>query len=250
MLSFVPGRTLHRVSGPDVALEGGRLVGRFHAALDNWQAPRHAPVRRIHDTPVRMADLRKALQANTDHSLFDAVSPLANAILSDWDQWAGAMDLPNRTCHGDLKISNLRFKPESPEAICLIDLDTVGPMELACELGDMWRSWCNTAGEDDPDNVTFDLDIFGASATGFLETAPALSVEERTALVSATARICLELAARFATDALLNSYFREDRSRFPQVGRHNLHRALAQHTLSRRAREAQPACARLLGISA
>jgi len=250
MLSFVPGRTLHHVPGRAVALEGGRLVGQFHAALDNWKAPRHAPIRRVHDTPARMADLRQALQGTADHPLYGEVSALAHAILMDWAQWTGAMDLPERTCHGDLKISNLRFEKVGAGAICLIDLDTVGPMELACELGDMWRSWCNTAGEDDPDSVHFDLDIFGASATGFLETAPALSANERAALVSATTRICLELAARFAADALLNSYFREDRARFPQVGSHNLRRARAQHNLSRRAREAQPACARILGTSA
>ena len=249
MLSFVPGRTLQRLPGASEALAGGRLVGRFHAALDGWSAPRHAPVRRIHDTPARMADLRAALSDTSSHPLYGEVSALAESILEDWARWQGVVGLPERTCHGDLKISNLRFAEESPHAVCLIDLDTVGPMELACELGDMWRSWCNTAGEDEPDSVCFDLDIFEASATGFLEAAPALSAAERRALVTATARICLELAARFAADAVLNNYFREDRSRFPETGRHNLHRALAQHTLARRATQAQPACARILKTS-
>ena len=249
MLSFVPGRTLHRLPGSAEALEGGRLVGRFHAALDGWSAPRHAPVRRIHDTPARMADLIAALNDNQSHPLYGDVSAIAEAILEDWKQWPGTVGLPERTCHGDLKISNLRFSQDSALAICLIDLDTVGPMELACELGDMWRSWCNTAGEDEPEAVCFDLDIFEASATGFLEAAPAISNSERRALVTATARICLELAARFAADALLNSYFREDRTRFADAGRHNLHRARAQYALARRATQAQDQCARILHTS-
>ena len=249
MLSFVPGRTLHSLPGTAEALEGGRLVGRFHAALDGWTAPRHAPVRRIHDTPARMTDLRAALEATGDHPLHGDVSRLAEAILEDWERWSGTVGHPERTCHGDLKISNLRFEQCSPRAVCLIDLDTVGPMELACELGDMWRSWCNTAGEDDPEAVCFDLDIFEASATGFLEQAPELTSEERRSLVSATTRICLELAARFAADAVLNNYFREDRVRFPEVGTHNLRRARAQHNLSRRATQSHRDCARILGTS-
>ena len=31
-------------------------------------------------------------------------------ILRTWEQWSGKLDLPTRTCHGDLKISNLHFK--------------------------------------------------------------------------------------------------------------------------------------------
>ena len=249
MLSYVPGTTLHRIDRPDQAFEGARLVGRFHAALDGWSAPRHAPVRRIHDTAARMSELRSALADHASHSLFREVEPLASAILTDWDRAPVVMGLPERTCHGDLKISNLRFDAQGRHAICLLDLDTIGPMELACELGDMWRSWCNPAGEDDPAAVRFDLSVFEASVEGFLSTAPALSRSERAALVSSPVRICLELAARFAADALRNSYFREDRARFPVVGRHNLHRARAQLRLARAAAEVRADCARILGVS-
>lgn len=249
MLSFIPGSTHHRVTCPDQAHEAARLVGRFHAALDGWSAPRHAPVRRVHDTVARMADLRAALAQWPQHPLAQAVRPVAEAVLAGWEAWDGPMGLPERTCHGDLKISNVRFDAAGRTAVCLIDLDTVGPQELACELGDMWRSWCNPAGEDAPDEVVFDLDIFAASVDGFLSAAPPLSSEERRALVTAAPRICLELAARFAADALHNSYFREDRSRFPQVGAHNLHRATAQLRLAERAIAAGPRCAELLGVA-
>ena len=248
MLSFVPGTTIHRVENLEQAHAGAELVGRFHAALDGWNAPRHAPVRRIHDTPARMEELRVALDACAEHPLFAEVSLVARDILSAWGDAPMVLGLPERTCHGDLKISNLRFDSERRQAICLLDLDTIGPMELACELGDMWRSWCNPAGEDDPSAVVFDVSIFQASAEGFLSTAPALSDDERAALVSAPVRICLELAARFARDALLNSYFREDRERYPEPGRHNLRRARAQLQLAREAARRIPDCARILGV--
>jgi Ser/Thr protein kinase RdoA (MazF antagonist) len=249
VLSFVPGTTLHRIEHPDQAFEGASLVGRFHAALDGWRVPRHAPVRRIHDTPARMSELRSALRAHQSHPLFREVEAVASAILEGWERAPVVTGLPERTCHGDLKISNLRFDAQRRRAICLLDLDTIGPMELACELGDMWRSWCNPAGEDDPSAVRFDLAIFRASVEGFLSTAPNLSTSERAALVSAPVRICLELAARFGADALRNSYFREDRERFPVAGRHNLHRARAQLQLARAAAAVRSDCERILGVS-
>ena len=48
--------------------------------------------------------------------------------------------LPPRVSHGDLKFNNILFAPP-PDAqpICLVDLDTVGPMSLAFELGDPGR---------------------------------------------------------------------------------------------------------------
>ncbi|MBO87166.1 MAG: hypothetical protein CL927_17600 [Deltaproteobacteria bacterium] len=249
MLSFVEGTTVHRIENLDQAHAGADLVGRFHAALDGWNAPRHAPVRRIHDTSARMTELRDALSASTDHALFSDVESIAVAVLEEWSKTSAVMGLPERICHGDLKISNLRFDADRRRAVCLLDLDTIGPMELACELGDMWRSWCNPAGEDDPAAVVFDLAIFEASAEGFLSTAPALSTHERGALATAPVRICLELAARFARDALLNSYFREDRERYPQPGQHNLRRAQAQLNLARLAAQRIPDCARILGGS-
>ncbi len=242
VLSFVPGRTLHRVTSTALAHEAGRYVGVFHAALDGWARQRVAPRRDIHDTPARMRELHEALAGADGHRLEGPARALGQEILDDWDRWEGALDLPERTCHGDLKISNLHFHPERDEVVCLLDLDTVGPMDLSCELGDAWRSWCNPGGEDDPAAARFDVDLFEASARGFLSTAPPLSDDERRALPAGPERICLELAGRFCRDAVLNDYFREDRARFPGVGDHNLHRARCQLALARSARSVRARC--------
>jgi hypothetical protein len=246
LMTFIEGRTLHRIPSPAVAHEAGRMVGRFHAALDGWQHERVAPRRDIHDTPVRMQGLEASMNRGAGHPLEADAVALGEQILEDWAVWSGRLDLPERTCHGDLKLSNLRFHATRDEAICLLDLDTVGPMDLSCELGDAWRSWCNPAGEDDPDAARFDVEIFEASARGFLSTAPPLGREERAGLVAGIERICLELAGRFCGDALDNSYFKEDRSRFTQAGAHNLHRARCQLALARSARAARAACERIL----
>jgi hypothetical protein len=244
--SFVPGTTLHRVSGPAVAAEAGALVGRLHAATAGWTPPRHAPLRHIHDTPARMAELEAALAGAEGHPLAAAVRALGAQILGDWAAWQGALDEPARIGHGDLKISNLRFDAAGKKAVCLLDLDTVGPITLGAELGDAWRSWCNPLGEDTVEDIIFDMEVFEASADGFLSTGPDLDRPARAALAHAPERIALELAARFCRDAVLNSYFREDRARFPTTGAHNLHRARVQAALARAARAAAPAAARAL----
>jgi len=247
MLSYIPGRTIHRVSTPELAHAAGSFVGRFHRALADYDGPRHAPVRRIHDTPTRMAELESALHAADGHPLASPARDLGAQILADWAAFSGPLDLPERTCHGDLKISNFRFaEGDSCQAVALIDLDTLGPMSLSCELGDAWRSWCNPAGEDDPAACRFSVELFAASLEGWWDTGPRPDGIERDSLLDGPERICLELAARFCTDAVTNSYFREDRAQHPQPGAHNLLRARCQHALARSAHEARPACAQVL----
>lgn len=249
LLSFVPGTTLHTLPLA-LASEVGALVGRVHAALDGWTPARHAPVRRIHDTPARMADLRVALDGADGHPLEGPVRALGASILNAWAAWDGPTSVPDRICHGDLKVSNVRFDAAGQRAVCLIDLDTVGPMDLCSELGDAWRSWCNPAGEDDPDGVLFSVDHFEASAAAFLAEGPPLLDVEHAGLAPSVERICLELASRFCADAVKNSYFREDRGRFPQAGAHNLHRARCQVALAEQAHSARVACERILAVAA
>jgi Ser/Thr protein kinase RdoA (MazF antagonist) len=248
-MSFIPGSTYHRLRDPGMAHEAGRLVGQMHAAVDGWEPRRYAPVRNIHDTPSRIAELQSALSQHPAHPLRASVEPVALGILEDWFSWEGSLEQPLRHCHGDLKISNLRFDKRGEKAVALIDLDTVGPMTLDAELGDAWRSWCNPSGEDQPDTARFDLELFEASAQGFASTAPALLPEEWSSLVPGIERICLELASRFCADALNNSYFKEDRISFPTPGTHNLHKAMCQLALARSVRSHRTASERILAAA-
>jgi hypothetical protein len=241
LTSYIPGRTEHRLSGVEHAREAGLLVGRFHAAVAGWEYHFQARQRNIHDTPARIAELRDALESSDGHPLAGPARDLGARILDDWRSWNGDLDQPPRPCHGDLKVSNLRFADDG-RAVGLLDLDTIGPMPLVSEMGDAWRSWCNPAGEDDPESVRFDVELFTASARAWLVHAPPLEPVERAGLVAGIERICLELAARFCTDALRNTYFREDRERYPQPGAHNLLRARGQLALARSARSVRGAC--------
>ncbi len=246
LLSWIPGRTLHRVDNPRQAQSMGHLVGRFHGAMEDLDSSLKAPRSAAHDTPRHMAQLKTSLDSTEVHPLRHQVYPLAEAILKLWSQWDGPLDLPCRMGHGDLKTSNLRFDSTAQEALCLLDLDTLGPIPWPAEMADAWRSWCNPAAEDDLESTDFRLDIFEASAISWLKAAPPLDIEEREALVPTVERICLELAARFAADVFNPSYFAEDRLRFPQPGTHNLHKAKGQFRLAAKVRGLQGAMEKIM----
>jgi len=155
---------------------------------------------------------------------------LAGQIRAAFDAWEDLGDLPLRPAHGDLKFNNILFRGEE-EPVALIDLDTLSALPLHIELGDAWRSWCNRGGEDEAD-VQLDLDIFESSLAGYLGALPfSLGTEERRSLAFGIERLSLELATRFAADALQESYFSWDAERFERAGAHNLQRARCQWSL-------------------
>lgn len=246
LTSYLPGTTQHRLRDADQARSAGALVGRFHAAVAGWPyQPLHVRPG-SHDTDRHVAALLAAIEQADGHPLQGPATAVGLQVAEAWRAWQGQIDLPLRVCHGDLKVSNLRFSPDGAAATGLLDLDTLSLLPLAVELGDAWRSWCNRAGEDNPDAASFSLDLFEASARGWMHEAPVLSVLERDSLAPGIERICLELAARFCGDALRNSYFREDRQRWPLAGAHNLARAQGQLNLARSARDQVAACRAIL----
>jgi Ser/Thr protein kinase RdoA (MazF antagonist) len=233
--THVDGVAFDVVGGAAQARAAGALVGRFHAALDDLDHAFTGMRVGVHDTPRHLARLDEAVAAHPGHRLAAAVGPLAQAIRAGAGVLPPLPALPPRVGHGDLKFNNILFAgwqpPDDARAVALIDLDTVGPLPLAFELGDAWRSWCNRAGEDDV-NAALDLEIMSASFGGYRAgLGRSLSPEERRALVLGVEWVSLELAARFAADALAESYFGWNASRFPGRGEHNLLRARGQWSL-------------------
>jgi len=244
MLTHVEGVAFDVVSSAAQAHAAGALIARFHAALDGLQHDFVGMRAGVHDTPAHLARLEQAVATRAEHRLHAEVRALAGEIRAGVAALPALPELRARICHGDLKFNNVMFAaatpPGSEQAVCLIDLDTVGRLSLAFELGDAWRSWCNRAGEDLPEAI-LDLEIFGASLSGYREGwGRSLPAAERRGLLLGVDWVSLELAARFAADALLESYFGWDPKRFPGRGEHNLVRARGQwslHTKLRATRE-------------
>jgi Ser/Thr protein kinase RdoA (MazF antagonist) len=254
LLSFIDGVSFDVVGSGAQARAAGELVGRFHAAVDGMT---HAFVGMrvgVHDTPRHLARLEEAVATHPAHRLFADVRPLARAIRDGAAGLPQLPALPPLIGHGDLKFNNILFAgrqpPDDTRAICLIDLDTVGPQALAFELGDAWRSWCNRAGEDDV-NAVLDLEILRASLDGYVTgLGRAISADEGRALLLGVEWVSLELAARFAADALFESYFGWDPARFAGRGEHNLVRARGQWSLHQALLATRDARAAMLGLAA
>jgi len=256
LMTYVPGHSFDVLSADPVsatkqAAAAGALIARFHAALDGLAHTFVGLRAGVHDTPRHLAALRRALAEHTGHPLHGGVTTLGDALLAAADALPALPALAPRVCHGDLKFNNVLFAgpapPDSEQALCLIDLDTVGPQPLAFELGDAWRSWCNRSGEDQPE-ATLDLAVFMASLEGYQQAyGRALTGDERRALLLGPEWISLELACRFAADALNEAYFGWNPSRFESRGAHNLVRARGQFSLHAAFVATREARARALG---
>jgi Ser/Thr protein kinase RdoA (MazF antagonist) len=235
--TYVDGVSFDVVASLGQARAAGGLVASFHRALDGMHREFSGMRSGVHDTALHLARLREALDARRDHRLYREVNALVADLVAGVGDLPPLPSLPPCVCHGDPKLNNILFAgreaPAAEQAVCFIDLDTVGPMALAHELGDAWRSWCNRSPED-ASQARFDVEIFRASFEGFHHAlGRTLGADERRACLHGVEWISLELAVRFAADALLESYFGWAPERYPGRGEHNLARAHGQWALHR-----------------
>lgn len=236
-LTWVPGRTIDRVTDPSQAFEAGALVGRWHRATADLEHVFHFRRAGVHDTGHHVRTLLAAVDEHRSHRLHAQVAPAAEALAESFRSLPDPGPLPARITHGDLKISNLRFD-EAGRGHCLLDLDTIGHQPIDAELGDALRSWCNRAGEDSAE-ARFDPSVFEASAAGWIGACDP-DQTSREALPLGLLRISLELAARFLADALAERYFGWNPALAPARGEHNLLRGLGQWDLHLQVRSALP----------
>lgn len=239
-ISYIEGVTVHRSSDPVQLGSAAELLGRFHGALFDLEHE-FVHIRPLHDTAQHLHKLRVALDSERGRrdaeagELGAAILEQARGIRMDFSEF------PRRVLHGDPKLSNLLFQPGDPlRARCMIDLDTLGRGFLAYELGDALRSWTNRAGEDQLE-AELDTAALRAILAGYARACPAeLPSSEIGSGIDGLETVSLELASRFAADAILDSYFGWDATRFPSRRAHNLVRARGQFSLARCVRERGP----------
>ena len=235
LMTRLPGASFHTLVSFEQAESAAALVGRFHAALDDFDGPLAEIGIGFRDTPRYRTNFEEAIAACAASPWSEEALALRDRIDEGFERLGPALEVPTRVIHGDLKISNVIFEGVDPpgrdRARALIDFDTLMRGPLWSEWGDAWRSWCNRGGEDD-EEASFDLEVFAASVRGFARGyGHPLTSSERASLVHATERLALELATRYATDMLEESYFGWDRARFPRAGAHHRVRARGQLAL-------------------
>ena len=206
LMPHLGGVSFKQIQSNAQAHSAGAFVGRFHAALSNFDEPLAPMGISYRDTSLYLSALRRSLRSHQDHRLWEEVSPLGDRIIEAFDELGPNVDTSECVIHGDLKLQNLLFESVDPPgrdlAFALVDMDTLMRAPLWVEWGDAWRSWCNP-NEEDTESVRFSIPIFEASLRGFLEgLGRDLSDAEQRSLVTAPERITLELCMRYAADAL------------------------------------------------
>jgi thiamine kinase-like enzyme len=135
-------------------------------------------------------------------------------------------ELPLRVTHNDTKLSNILLDPETGNAVCIIDLDTVMPGSSLYDFGDSIRTGAASAAEDEADleKVHFLPAMFKAYAEGFIKgTGGALTKKELEMLPDGGYIITFEQAIRF-----LGDYLNGDTYYHTEYPDHNLVRARTQ----------------------
>lgn len=232
LLTRIDGVCLDALESPAQARAAGALLARFHRAIGDVEHTFRNRRLGVHDTPRHMRLLREALAAHRDHRHFAEIEPLAQRVLTFAAELPPLPATPDRVVHGDPKISNLLFAHGDGRGLCLIDLDTLGPMPIALELGDALRSWCNPATED-ATQARFMRPLFQAAIEGYAEAAEGfLEEREWRAIPLGTLTVSTELAARFCADALNESYFGWNRQRYASASAHNQARTQGQLRLA------------------
>ena len=236
-----PWRAFRRVGGaashavvivPEEARQVGRGLGRFLAAVQDLDGPPlqesipgfkdFARRREAFESAVVGDPYGRAATCEDEIGAVRAYHRLADSLLDARDGGR----LPTRIVHNDAKADNVLLDDTTGEAVCVIDLDTVGPGTVLFDIGDLLRSATVTAPEDDTDFSALAVrdNLLEAALSGYLaEAAPVLNDDERDLIPLAGPLMGYENALRFLTDHLAgDTYFRVERPR------HNLDRARAQ----------------------
>lgn len=212
---------LGEVREPDAAVipAAGKAFGRFQAKLQGISLD----ARSIHD-PIRWFGALHEVVNAADFITCEALAAADRLFrLEDAACRLQTQNLPQRVLHGDTKLTNLLFVPQTDTPLAVIDLDTVGMGLAAFDFGDAVRSLHRNAEK-------LDAEILRNFAKGYLAGADFLTTPERESLVPGVLAITAELAARYLTDHLTGDrYFGNPDS----LGRARSLTALAEDTAGR-----------------
>lgn len=240
----------------DMFYKVGSAFGRFQKRLIDYPAENlHEVIPDFHNTLKRYADFDlavladkvgrlKEIEGQDEHPLNIAIEKIKNSKeelrLLELGKLSGK--LPVRVTHNDTKINNVMLDDKTGAAICVIDLDTVGPDTALVDFGDAIRSGGNPVGEE-PENVedaVLDMELFEAYTKGYLnetlvttkagklnnDPKVGLTKNEVALLHKAPRILTLELAMRFLGDYINgDEYFKIKEGQREDI---NLHRGLVQ----------------------
>ncbi len=225
------------VADPDVVYEAARGFAQFQNMMADLPLPRlNETIPYFHHLPMRYAALEEAIfqdirgRANEVSEEIEFVRSRRHLVAHLLNRYLRGQ-IPERITHNDTKINNALFDPVTKKSVAVVDLDTVMPGLALYDFGDMCRTTCITAAEDEPDTdkVQFNLNMFEAAVSGYLETAHFLTPAEIEELAFSAWLLPFMIGIRFLTDYLQgDTYFKTAHTR------HNMDRCHTQFKLVER----------------
>ncbi len=198
------------VQDPDIVYEAARGFAQFQNMVADMPLPRlHETIPYFHHTPMRYATLEEAIysdirdRAHEVEAEIEFVRARKHLVAHLLNRYLRGQ-IPERITHNDTKINNALFDPETKRCTAVVDLDTVMPGLALYDFGDMCRTTCNPAAEDEKDlsKVIFDLKMFEAACSGYMETARFLTPAEIQELDFSAWLLPFMVGIRFLTDYL------------------------------------------------
>ncbi len=229
-LHIAGARSHRRVDDPALARGMAAVAARFVVDLSDLPGPPiEEAIPGFHDLVARRAAFEAAVGA-ADRSTVAACEAEIDAvrghawIVDELVEARRAGRLPERTVHNDAKADNVLVDDRTGEALCIVDLDTVGPGTVLFDFGDLVRSTAAATAEDGTGPVALRRDLLEAVAAGYLEVAGMLLTADEVDLLPLGGLVMTwEAASRFLADHLEGDvYYRVERRG------HNLDRARAQ----------------------
>jgi len=235
---------------PEILTYAGQAFGRFQRMLSDFPADKlHETIIDFHNTPVRVEQLKTAMENNVSGKL-DSVKNETQFAL-EYSKYASKItdamasgEVLLRVTHNDTKLNNVLFDDVTDEGVCVIDLDTVMPGSVLYDFGDALRFGASSCVEDETDmeKIYFDLNKFDAFAKGFIgELGSCLTEKEIELLPLSALLMTYECGIRFLADHINgDTYFKIHREN------HNLDRARNQFALVRDIEKKLPEMAKIV----
>ena len=227
--------TYDKIPSVNAARNLGKGIGNFQKQLSDFDGSRlNITIPHFHDMNLRYRQLEDAIKADVKGRTAEVRNELDFLFANKergcriWNDFESGR-LPNRVTHNDTKMNNVLFDPVTDEAVCVIDLDTIMPGTILFDTGDMIRTACNTAEEDEKDlsKVSFDCQMYKALTGGYLEKAERfLTPLEKDGIKESGRTITQIMAVRFLTDYIAGDVYYN--IAYPE---HNIVRARTQIAL-------------------
>lgn len=218
---------------PELAFAGGKGIGKFQSLVSDLKEPLTNILPGFHDIRYRFKQWDEVLAKNPVGRKAEVAEQIEwiesrrEEMLNFWKLVEDGT-IPTRISHNDTKINNILFDKKG-DVLCVIDLDTVLSSTVLNDFGDAMRFYTNTGKEDDKnlDNVSMDLKIFKAFASGYLEETKAFLTEKEIEYLAFSAKyITYEQVLRFLMDYIDGDNYYKVKSED-----HNLVRTKAQYKL-------------------